>query len=102
MYRHPPRSTPFPSPTLSRPPAETPETIRYLLRRCLDRDVKNRLRDIGEARIAIENSGKAPEVKHIPVKHGRIAWIWARSEEHTSELQSPDHLVCRLLLEKKN
>src|SRR5258708_27315373 len=25
----------------------------------------------------------------------------ARSEEHTSELQSPDHLVCRLLLEKK-
>src|SRR5258708_39551919 len=32
------------------------------------------------------------------------AWLsWAtRSEEHTSELQSPDHLVCRLLLEKKN
>src|SRR5947208_12112139 len=27
--------------------------------------------------------------------------IFARSEEHTSELQSPDHLVCRLLLEKK-
>src|SRR5258708_28484599 len=27
---------------------------------------------------------------------------WLRSEEHTSELQSPDHLVCRLLLEKKN
>src|SRR5438552_12608664 len=26
---------------------------------------------------------------------------WWRSEEHTSELQSPDHLVCRLLLEKK-
>src|SRR5258708_31778290 len=26
---------------------------------------------------------------------------WERSEEHTSELQSPDHLVCRLLLEKK-
>src|SRR5947208_9156741 len=36
-----------------------------------------------------------------------LATIWAcqagkdRSEEHTSELQSPDHLVCRLLLEKK-
>src|SRR5215216_4838335 len=30
--------------------------------------------------------------------HGRVK---ARSEEHTSELQSPDHLVCRLLLEKK-
>src|SRR5258708_21594507 len=30
----------------------------------------------------------------------RATWR-ARSEEHTSELQSPDHLVCRLLLEKK-
>src|SRR5438552_10492821 len=29
------------------------------------------------------------------------AFCHARSEEHTSELQSPDHLVCRLLLEKK-
>src|SRR5215216_7801112 len=28
-------------------------------------------------------------------------WRAPRSEEHTSELQSPDHLVCRLLLEKK-
>src|SRR5690348_17820643 len=28
--------------------------------------------------------------------------VWERSEEHTSELQSPVHLVCRLLLEKKN
>src|SRR5258708_31387459 len=28
-------------------------------------------------------------------------WLARRSEEHTSELQSPDHLVCRLLLEKK-
>src|SRR5258708_29199257 len=31
----------------------------------------------------------------------RSAGRWIRSEEHTSELQSPDHLVCRLLLEKK-
>src|SRR5207244_12050581 len=30
---------------------------------------------------------------------GFVTW---RSEEHTSELQSPDHLVCRLLLEKQN
>src|SRR5258708_32038638 len=30
-----------------------------------------------------------------------IAVLAQRSEEHTSELQSPDHLVCRLLLEKK-
>src|SRR5258708_16810184 len=33
-----------------------------------------------------------------PTRHA----IQRRSEEHTSELQSPDHLVCRLLLEKKN
>src|SRR5258708_24642414 len=32
---------------------------------------------------------------------GRISLRRQRSEEHTSELQSPDHLVCRLLLEKK-
>src|SRR5258708_8640399 len=32
---------------------------------------------------------------------GRIEVFKQRSEEHTSELQSPDHLVCRLLLEKK-
>src|SRR5258708_9888868 len=36
----------------------------------------------------------------------RVLGVWqyivtGRSEEHTSELQSPDHLVCRLLLEKK-
>src|SRR5690606_17909208 len=29
-------------------------------------------------------------------------WSWSRSEEHTSELQSRENLVCRLLLEKKN
>src|SRR5215216_4205725 len=34
-----------------------------------------------------------------PVQHRHLAQV--RSEEHTSELQSPDHLVCRLLLEKK-
>src|SRR5258708_19882648 len=33
--------------------------------------------------------------------HERRADRASRSEEHTSELQSPDHLVCRLLLEKK-
>src|SRR5437762_3740880 len=31
----------------------------------------------------------------------RLGMVWARSEEHTSELQSPMYLVCRLLLEKK-
>src|SRR5258708_17805246 len=32
---------------------------------------------------------------------GQNQRVFQRSEEHTSELQSPDHLVCRLLLEKK-
>src|SRR5690606_41807783 len=31
-----------------------------------------------------------------------LVWDWERSEEHTSELQSRENLVCRLLLEKKN
>src|SRR5438552_11243031 len=35
------------------------------------------------------------EVEHLGAE------VFDRSEEHTSELQSPDHLVCRLLLEKK-
>src|SRR5207244_8196513 len=37
----------------------------------------------------------SPELPRMVVAHSD------RSEEHTSELQSPDHLVCRLLLEKK-
>src|SRR5258708_28882930 len=36
-----------------------------------------------------------------PSPSGRRGARLRRSEEHTSELQSPDHLVCRLLLEKK-
>ena len=37
-------------------------------------------------------------------EHSKVVEVenLTRSEEHTSELQSPDHLVCRLLLEKKN
>src|SRR5258708_23166376 len=41
----------------------------------------------------------ASEVLKIPESDIELP---PRSEEHTSELQSPDHLVCRLLLEKKN
>src|SRR5207244_9194964 len=37
---------------------------------------------------------------HLPAD-AKIEFFRKRSEEHTSELQSPDHLVCRLLLEKK-
>src|SRR5258708_20753774 len=46
-------------------------------------------------RLGIRGSG------HVEGLHG-LALGGPRSEEHTSELQSPDHLVCRLLLEKKN
>src|SRR5207244_6576992 len=42
-----------------------------------------------------------PHGKLLPRYAGPIAEFILRSEEHTSELQSPDHLVCRLLLEKK-
>src|SRR5207244_13230709 len=38
---------------------------------------------------------------HVVERHGGHQRPRSRSEEHTSELQSPDHLVCRLLLEKK-
>src|SRR5690348_18130849 len=48
-----------------------------------------------------------PDTKHPPAPEGNpasseITRSTVRSEEHTSELQSPVHLVCRLLLEKKN
>src|SRR5256885_8365234 len=71
MIRRPPRSTLFPHTTLFR-------SHGFLKWGCL-RDA--------QARAWIT---------------GRRAWVLpARSEEHTSELQSPCNLVCRLLLEKK-
>src|SRR5256885_10756909 len=39
--------------------------------------------------------------KERPLTHDLMAHLMTRSEEHTSELQSPCNLVCRLLLEKK-
>src|SRR5947208_13098659 len=72
MLRRRPRSTLFPYTTLFRSPTRVQEALSHA-RRCLD----------GFARL--EDTGEAVQ----------------RSEEHTSELQSPDHLVCRLLLEKK-
>src|SRR5207244_12468687 len=42
---------------------------------------------------------RPPHQRHRP--HAHRCRARHRSEEHTSELQSPDHLVCRLLLEKK-
>src|SRR5258708_19535414 len=76
MIRRPPRSRLFPYTTL----------FRSLLH-------------VGLAHPAAQQLGR--EVRQpgrVVEAVGRAA---ARSEEHTSELQSPDHLVCRLLLEKK-
>src|SRR3712207_6851797 len=42
-----------------------------------------------------------PQNPHRPPVHARTAARFGRSEEHTSELQSRQYLVCRLLLEKK-
>ncbi len=52
-------------------PAETPPPIVHLLRRCLDKDPQRRLRDIGEARIAIEEAQTAPSVAASPVRTSR-------------------------------
>src|SRR5258708_26547825 len=46
-------------------------------------------------------SPKSHAQHRLRSRHRRRRRCRLRSEEHTSELQSPDHLVCRLLLEKK-
>src|SRR5258708_26574915 len=79
MIRRPPRSTLFPYTTLFRSRAARPRLARTL--RAPTRGPQRR------------SHGTLPR----PVVPERLR----RSEEHTSELQSPDHLVCRLLLEKK-
>src|SRR5258708_24326600 len=83
MIRRPPRSTLFPYTTLFR---------SHRTRRCR---VSTALCHTSSARrLAACDRGAA----HLACVRGRRS---PRSEEHTSELQSPDHLVCRLLLEKK-
>jgi serine/threonine protein kinase len=66
---------------LSKLPVATPVLIRSLLQRCLDRDVKTRLRDIGEARVAISRMGQdvAQHVESAPVhlRFSFAAWIAA-------------------------
>ncbi|MGD1091622.1 MAG: protein kinase [Bryobacteraceae bacterium] len=60
-------------------PASTPAPIRELLKRCLDRDLKTRLRDIGEARIAIQkylaNPTSSPDVTSA-TSPSRHLWLW--------------------------
>ena len=61
-------------------PAGTPRRVRDLLARCLDKDPKRRLRDIGEARIRLEEviSGTAEEtVSAQPASSRRLVWISA-------------------------
>jgi Tol biopolymer transport system component/predicted Ser/Thr protein kinase len=57
-------------------PRDTPASIRSLLRRCLDRDVKNRLRDIGEARVAIDAlDGEMLALEGAPEQPPRRPWM---------------------------
>jgi Tol biopolymer transport system component len=70
-------------------PADTPASVRHLLGRCLDRDVKMRLRDIGEARVALSPGTSAavggPRVEAEPMtartagdrRRERVAWAVA-------------------------
>src|SRR5258708_10626836 len=89
MIRRPPRSTLFPYTTLFRSGSDG--AARFVRSRpafWVGVAIAAIAASVAVGKIA--GSGPAP-VEGIP-----------RSEEHTSELQSPDHLVCRLLLEKKN
>src|SRR3989454_4978666 len=85
MIRRPPRSTLFPYTTLFRSTLAGDE-------RQGGRDEQRR----GDPRPGRHLAGRAPLMCEPRVEPGP-----ERSEEHTSELQSPCNLVCRLLLEKK-
>src|SRR5258708_29888972 len=89
MIRRPPRSTLFPYTTL----------FRSTQRRCHEASKHFRVR---RHTIGV-NRGDAGVIRGCAVFNltGGGLVGGPRSEEHTSELQSPDHLVCRLLLEKK-
>ncbi len=61
-------------------PEETPRSLRELLRRCLQKDPRQRLRDIGEARIAIEAGALEPDAPSRPAEagsHWRVVLPWA-------------------------
>src|SRR3712207_8546984 len=94
MIRRPPRSTLFPYTTLFRSVA----AIRMLMN-------KDDHQDIREGKFYQLLSKWVPMTSHLSGTHFFIhengRWVATRSEEHTSELQSRQYLVCRLLLEKK-
>src|SRR2546422_3249495 len=89
MIRRPPRSTLFPYTTLFRSLLQSDRPAVRLS--VLD----ERLR--GTKFVSLEPKS----VLNSPQQTGVDFWSLNRSEEHTSELQSRLHLVCRLLLEKK-
>src|SRR3712207_6853939 len=89
MIRRPPRSTLFPYTTLFRSLYEMSPDRHALLGRAPE--VEN---------LYLVNGSSGHGVMHAPALGQLIAEI-IRSEEHTSELQSRQYLVCRLLLEKK-
>src|SRR5258708_13397820 len=90
MIRRPPRSTLFPYTTLFRSSKRSPALAGFDCRCFLRRRPVLR-------RVFPENWPR----RHAPEDSTPRRNRSARSEEHTSELQSPDHLVCLLLLEKK-
>src|SRR3712207_7729231 len=88
MIRRPPRSTLFPYTTLFRSPGG----------RCRSDDPTGRS---PRARLGPTQMERDPRSVSVWPDLRRCARRGARSEEHTSELQSRQYLVCRLLLEKK-
>src|SRR5947208_11297586 len=94
MIPRPPRSTLFPYTTLFRSGFSVcPPRALQPLEECVERKFAHSLRFV-LPRIT------APAARRRATSGASCGAC--RSEEHTSELQSPDHLVCRLLLEKKN
>src|SRR5687768_18191228 len=94
MIRRPPRSTLFPYTTLFRSGAEA--DVRHAARHVLDEPFDHPLGDTNVAQAYAD-----ADVGLRRFDRGPWDRRWLRSEEHTSELQSRLHLVCRLLLEKK-
>src|SRR5258708_17454191 len=92
MIRRPPRSTLFPYTTLFRSKS-TP--LEAFLR------INSAGTRHGSHRSSIRSQRVEGTYQHNADAFEQVAVARGRSEEHTSELQSPDHLVCRLLLEKK-
>src|SRR3712207_7186187 len=97
MIRRPPRSTLFPYTTLFRSHAQAGQE-GVQVGRAGHHDPALALQVVDEPRPAQDLSIKAlgREIEDGEIRRGR-----RRSEEHTSELQSRQYLVCRLLLEKK-